>query len=177
VATIREITALRHELLSSLISLALIPPSSQINSPFLNVHSYSLPLVSSIVLGGFWPRVARVHLPKSAIKFDKVQAGTVQRENMAKEWKMYDLKEGRVFLHPGSICFEKVKWKSGMLAYFRKVATSKTFLRDVTEVRNVRFIRRFSLISLTGSVICSPFIWRACVCEPCRRGTDCGDER
>jgi ATP-dependent RNA helicase DHX57 len=83
--------------------------------------------------------VARVHLPKSAIKFDKVQAGTVRRENSAKEWKMYDLKEGRVFLHPGSICFDKVTWKSGMLAYFRKIATSKTFLRDVTEVRDAKF--------------------------------------
>lgn len=87
-----------------------------------------------MVLGGLWPRVARVHLPKSAIKFDRVSAGTVQRENMAKEFKMYDLREGRVFLHPTSILFEVAAWKSPFLVYFHKHMTSKVFLRDATEV-------------------------------------------
>ena len=58
----------------------------------------------------------------------------MQRENTAKEFKMYDLREGRVFLHPGSVLFGATAWKSPFLAYFQKHMTSKVFLRDTTEV-------------------------------------------
>jgi ATP-dependent RNA helicase DHX57 len=113
---------------------SLIPFASSSTGKSLNKNSSSLALLKSIILAGLWPNVARVHLPKSAIKFDKVQAGTVQRENTAKEFKTYDLKEARVFIHPASICFENAAWKSGILAYFSKFETSKVFLKDVTEV-------------------------------------------
>ncbi|KAJ8084547.1 hypothetical protein PM082_003320 [Marasmius tenuissimus] len=103
----------------------------------LNVNSDNLNLIKSIIVGGLWPRVARVHLPKSAIKFDKVQAGTVQRENLAKEYKIYDLQEGRVFLHPGSILFGNAAWKSPFLVYFQKHMSTKLYLRDATEVRGL----------------------------------------
>jgi ATP-dependent RNA helicase DHX57 len=132
--TIREITSLRHEFLTSLATIYLIPYSSSPTDSSLNKNSASLPLLKSIILAGLWPHVARVHLPKSAIKFDKVQAGTVRRENSAKEWKMFDLKESRVFLHPGSVCFGNTIWKSGMVAYFTKFMTGKVFLKDATEV-------------------------------------------
>ncbi|KAJ7897125.1 P-loop containing nucleoside triphosphate hydrolase protein [Mycena olivaceomarginata] len=108
--TIRDITTLRNDFIGSLTDLG------------------------QVILGGLWPRVARVHLPKSAIKFDRVSAGTVQRENIAKEFKMFDLREGRVFLHPQSILFEVAQWKSPFLVYFHKHMTSKVFLRDATEV-------------------------------------------
>lgn len=105
-----------------------------------------------------------MHLPRSAVKFDKVQAGTVQRENIAKDYKFYDIKRpshgqgaqgsssasgsgsgggapgtgndsGRVFLHPASILFGATAWKSPFVVYFHKQMTSKVFLRDATEVR------------------------------------------
>ncbi|KAJ7878638.1 P-loop containing nucleoside triphosphate hydrolase protein [Mycena leptocephala] len=104
------------------------------STPSLNTNSDNTNLIKAVVLGGLWPRVARVHLPKSAIKFDRVSAGTVQRENIAKEFKMFDLREGRVFLHPQSILFEVAAWKSPFLVYFHKHMTSKVFLRDATEV-------------------------------------------
>ena len=93
-------------------------------------------MVKAVILGGFWPRVARVHLPKSAIKFDKVQAGTIQRENTAKEFKFFDIGNTgeRVFLHPASILFGEASWKSPFVTYFQKQATTKIFLRDATEV-------------------------------------------
>ncbi|KAJ7675357.1 P-loop containing nucleoside triphosphate hydrolase protein [Mycena rosella] len=119
--TIRDITTLRNDFIGSLSDLGFIP--------FENTN-----LIKAVILGGLWPRVARVHLPKSAIKFDRVSAGTVQRENIAKEFKMYDLREGRVFLHPASILFEVAAWKSPFLVYFSKHMTSKVFLRDATEV-------------------------------------------
>ena len=84
--------------------------------------------------------MARVHLPKSAIKFDKVQAGTIQRENIAREFKLYDLREGRVFLHPASTLFQQATWKSPFVAYFHKYMSSKVFLRDATEVSNIALL-------------------------------------
>lgn len=92
-------------------------------------------LVTSIVLGGLWPRVARIHLPASAIKFDRVQAGTVQRDNEAREFRLYDVADGsRVFIHPSSGLFVNSSWKSNFVAFFNKRLTSKIFIQDVTEV-------------------------------------------
>ncbi|KAL0068599.1 putative ATP-dependent RNA helicase ucp12 [Marasmius tenuissimus] len=132
--TVREISVLRREFMSPLISIGFLPLDSTPKTVSLNVNSDNLNLIKSIIVGGLWPRVARVHLPKSAIKFDKVQAGTVQRENLAKEYKIYDLQEGRVFLHPGSILFGNAAWKSPFLVYFQKHMSTKLYLRDATEV-------------------------------------------
>lgn len=132
--TVRDISSLRQDFLASLSELGFVPNSSKPSDPELNVNSANENLLKAVILGGFWPRVARVHLPKSAIKFDRVQAGTIQRENTAKEYKLYDLKEGRVFLHPGSILFGESAWKSPFVTYFAKHATTKVFLRDATEV-------------------------------------------
>ena len=135
-STIRDITSLRNDLFSALASLDFISPSSSPTDPSLNLNSDNTNLVKAVILGGFWPRVARVHLPKSAIKFDKVQAGTIQRENTAKEFKFFDIGNAgeRVFLHPASILFGEASWKSPFVTYFQKQATTKIFLRDATEV-------------------------------------------
>ncbi|KAF9225566.1 P-loop containing nucleoside triphosphate hydrolase protein [Gyrodon lividus] len=133
-ASVREITSLRQDFLSSLADLGFIPFSASPDSPNLNANSASPNVVKAVILGGLWPRVARVHLPASAIKFDKVQGGTVQRENTAKEYKVYELKHGRVFLHPSSVLFGKSTWKSPFLAYFQVQQTTKVFVRGVTEV-------------------------------------------
>lgn len=98
--------------------------------------------MKAVLLAGLWPRVARVVLPRGAIKFDRVQAGTVQRVNEAKEFKFYDIRvnsnEGgggpRVFLHPASVLFHSAEWKVPFVAYFQKHMSSKVFLRDATEV-------------------------------------------
>ncbi|KAJ6520085.1 P-loop containing nucleoside triphosphate hydrolase protein [Mycena sanguinolenta] len=132
--TIRDITTLRNDFIGSLTDLGFIPLHSTPSTPALNANSENTNLIKAVVLGGLWPRVARVHLPKSAIKFDRVSAGTVQRENIAKEFKMFDLREGRVFLHPQSILFEVAQWRSPFVVYFHKHMTSKMFLRDATEV-------------------------------------------
>ena len=133
-STVRDMNVLRQEFLSNLVTLNLVPYGSKPNTPALNVNSAHTGLLKAILLAGLWPRVARVTLPPGAIKFDRVQAGTIQRENTAKEFKMYDLKEGRVFVHPASVLFNATAWKSPFLTYFQKQMTSKVFLRDATEV-------------------------------------------
>jgi len=134
------VTSLRQEFVSSLAGIGFIPLDSTPSTSGLNSCSENTNLVKAVMLGGLWPRVARVHLPKNAIKFDKVSAGTIQRENSAKEFKMYDLREGRVFLHPGSVLFGASVWKLPFIFYFQKHATSKVFLRDASEVPLYAFL-------------------------------------
>ncbi|KAF7302730.1 Dead deah box [Mycena chlorophos] len=151
-ATVRDITTMRNDFLGSLADIGFIPLHSKPDTPQLNSNSENTNLVKAVVLGGLWPRIVRVHLPQSAIKFDRVSAGTVQRENLAKEFKFFDIRGGgaagpgkrpagkgggsddRVFLHPQSVLFDVATWKSPFLVYFNKHQTSKVFLRDATEV-------------------------------------------
>ncbi|KAK0481842.1 P-loop containing nucleoside triphosphate hydrolase protein [Armillaria novae-zelandiae] len=133
-STVREVSNLRNDFLSSLISIGFIPLHSKSSSPSINVNSENISLLKAVILGGLWPRVARVNLPLSARKYDKVQGGTVQRENKAKEFKIYDLRNERVFLHPASVLFDFAAWRSQYVVFFTKVKTSKIFLRDATEV-------------------------------------------
>ncbi|KAJ3802281.1 P-loop containing nucleoside triphosphate hydrolase protein [Lentinula aff. detonsa] len=133
-STLREISTLRRDYLGPLVTSGFVPFDSTPSSSELNTNSSEDNLIKAIILGGLWPRVARIHLPKSAIKFDKVQGGAVQRENTAKEFKIFDLREGRVFLHPSSVLFGHASWKSPFAVYFQKAMTTKIFLRDATEV-------------------------------------------
>ncbi|KAG8985528.1 hypothetical protein FRB90_004651, partial [Tulasnella sp. 427] len=130
-ATVRELTSLRADFHSALAGIGFVPINSNPTDVSLNTHSTNENLVKSVICGGLWPRVAMVSTPKQL--FDKVQAGTVEREREAKEYKLFERGE-RVFVHPQSVMFEGVgSHKSPFFAYFSKNMTSKVFLRDVTE--------------------------------------------
>ncbi|KAF8910089.1 P-loop containing nucleoside triphosphate hydrolase protein [Gymnopilus junonius] len=133
-ATLREVTTLRQDFISSLAEIGLIPLDSTPSTSALNTGSSNMNVVKAAMLGGLWPRVARVRLPEAKIKYDKVSAGSIQRENSAKDFQILDLKEGRVFLHPGSVLFNVSNWKPPFLFYFHKYMSSEVFLRDATKV-------------------------------------------
>lgn len=78
--------------------------------------------------------------PGGALKFDQTAAGTVQRENKAKEYRVNDMRGERVWIHPASILFSEHNWQSGIVVSFLRIATGKVFLRDVTEVRSFRLV-------------------------------------
>ncbi len=133
-ATLQEIFTQRKEFTAALEERGFIPPQCDPMDPIMNSNSDNFNLLKAVILGGLWPRVAPVAFPSSAIKFDKIQAGAIQRDNTAKQFKMFDLREGRVFIHPGSVLFECASWKSPFLVYFHRYQSSKVFLRDATEV-------------------------------------------
>ncbi|GJJ13213.1 hypothetical protein Clacol_007464 [Clathrus columnatus] len=134
---IKDITTLREDLLEALSSAGFTIESSVSSS-----MTGSSALLQSIVMAGLHPRIARVTLPSSAIKFDKIQSGTIQRAQEAREFRIFDLDAGtdidhrgqRVFLHPNSVMFNRDKWKEPFICYFRKTFTTKPYLRDATEV-------------------------------------------
>jgi hypothetical protein len=123
---------LRTDIISCLSDIGFIPFGINSEDPRLNTNKGNANLVKAIIVGGLWPRVVKVVLPKA--RFDKIAAGSQQREHQAKEVKYFDQREGRVFLHPSSILFSRTTYKSRFLAFFTKIHTSKVFLRDVTEV-------------------------------------------
>lgn len=126
---------MRQDLFFNLAESGFVDSSTGISNTTLNTNSGNANLVKSVILGGLWPQVAEVRLPKSAIKFDQVAAGTVQRENSAAEFRVYDSNQERVFIHPTSVLYSEVAWKSPFVCYFTKQATKKTHLRDCTQVR------------------------------------------
>ncbi|KAI0032148.1 P-loop containing nucleoside triphosphate hydrolase protein [Vararia minispora EC-137] len=132
-STFNDVRTLRNELLAALTSIGLVPYDTSPTAPYLNTHS-STTLIKSIVFAALYPRVARVMLPRGALKFNQTAGGAVQRENTAKEYKVIDMRGERVWIHPASIVFGEAVWKSGLVASFQRVATSKVYLRDVTEV-------------------------------------------
>jgi ATP-dependent RNA helicase DHX57 len=131
----RDIATLRQDLFFNLAEAGFVDSSAGISNSVVNTNKGNTNLVKSVILGGLWPQVAEVRLPRSAVKFDQVAAGTVQRENSAAEFRLYDSNRDRVFIHPGSILFNEAAWKSPFVCYFTKHATKKTYLRDCTQVR------------------------------------------
>ena len=103
----------------------------------LNAHAARPGLLPAVLLGGLWPHVARAHLPPGARKFDRVQAGAVERAPAARDFRLTDVAapHPRVFAHPASVLFAAAVWRSPFATYFRKQMTTKLFLRDATEVR------------------------------------------
>lgn len=136
-----SVTSLRNDFFSYLIDLGFIPHHLRSSSEVLNSNSENTNLVKSIILGGLWPQVARVRVRAGAQKFDQVQAGTVAREIKARDYILYDMKDGRVFLHPGSILFDNTSWKCDFVTYFNKYQTDKVYLKDATQVSVVMRVK------------------------------------
>lgn len=145
--TLLEIQSLRRQYADALAEIGFY--NRQSNEHF-NVNSDNFNLIKSIIFGGLNPNVAKIKMPDT--KYDKVLAGTVEREKDAREIKYYVKDEGnnkhgcvyvqvlnkkvlgRVFLHPSSILFNNNSYNSLFLTYFSRMTTSKTFIRDGTEV-------------------------------------------
>jgi hypothetical protein len=159
---------MRRDFLASLADIGFIPFRADAADPALNANSDNENLLKAIITGALWPHVARVALPQGAIKYDRVSGGAVRRENVAKDFKLYELQGGQVFLHPGSILFSEADWRSPFVAYFIKHKTSKVFLRDATEVSTyTKFIITTLTCMLSDSDVRIATLWRSCHRQSC----------
>ncbi|KAI8077768.1 P-loop containing nucleoside triphosphate hydrolase protein [Halteromyces radiatus] len=131
-ATMTEIQSLRRQYADSLKEIGFYDPTRYGGDDYYNSNQENTNLLKSIIFGGLNPNLARIRLPDT--KYDKVLSGTVEREKEAKEIKFYTKQDGRVFLHPASILFNTNQYGASFLTYFSRMTTSKTFLRDGTEV-------------------------------------------
>ncbi|KAF8265784.1 P-loop containing nucleoside triphosphate hydrolase protein [Lactarius quietus] len=125
--TIRDIKALRDDIFSALQSAGLVPAAP-------DAHAHEPELLKALLLAALYPRVACIALPRRAVKYTRVAGGTVEREAGANEWRATDMRGARVWVHPASVQFAETRWRSGVVVSFRRIETTKVFLRDVTEV-------------------------------------------
>ncbi|ORX44750.1 P-loop containing nucleoside triphosphate hydrolase protein [Hesseltinella vesiculosa] len=130
-ATMTEIQALKRQYADALQDIGFYNRS---NADHYNANVDQINLLKAIVFSGLNPHLARIKTPET--KYDKIISGTVERKKEAREFKYYTKDDGRVFLHPSSILFNHNQYDAAYLTYFSRMATSKTFLRDGTEVPN-----------------------------------------
>ncbi|CAO0799169.1 unnamed protein product [Mucor circinelloides] len=128
-ATLNEVQNLRRQYLDALSDIGFYKRS---NHDDYNQNADNVNLLKSILFAGLNPNVAKIRLPDT--KYDKLLSGTVEREKEAREIKYYTKDDGRVFLHPSSLLFNNNSYNSSFLTYFSRMTTSKTFIRDGTEV-------------------------------------------
>lgn len=76
--TIRDITTLRQDFLSALSSLGFVTSGNAKEVSKLSVNKTNDNLVKAIIVGGLYPRIARIALPKA--QFERVQQGTIQKD-------------------------------------------------------------------------------------------------
>jgi len=88
--------------------------------------------IKASICAGFYPSILRVQ--PATPKFVEVHGGTMEVEPEASDVKLYDRERGRVFIHPGSVCFTVGKYSSGFVAYTSITQTSKLFVREASMV-------------------------------------------
>ena len=76
-STVRDITSLRHDFTSALNQIGFIG-TNQAELARYSVNSNQDNLVKAVLVGGLYPRVARIAMPKAL--FERVQQGAVQKD-------------------------------------------------------------------------------------------------
>jgi len=74
--TLRDITTLRQDFLSALSQLGFLGTAKEVKAFSINGNNDNL--VKAILVGGLYPRIARIALP--AAQFERVQQGTIQKD-------------------------------------------------------------------------------------------------
>ncbi|BEJ12269.1 hypothetical protein CspHIS471_0207290 [Cutaneotrichosporon sp. HIS471] len=129
-SALRDITSLRSDFSAALTQIGFLERGAAALAA-ASSQAHDTNLVKAVLVGGLYPRVARIALPEA--QFERLSHGTLQKDHEAKQVRFFDT-QGRVFLHPSSIMFAESGWKRGYVAYFSKAETSKVFLRDATDV-------------------------------------------
>ena len=133
---LRDIASTKSQLISSLKDANIIPldyhNQSSASYRALNVKVQDMALLRALIAGALNPQIARIDFPDK--KFTASIGGAVELDPDAKTIKYFGQDNGRVFVHPSSILFDTQAYSgsAAYLSYFSKMATSKTFVRDLT---------------------------------------------
>ncbi|KAL8715388.1 MAG: hypothetical protein Q9220_000721 [cf. Caloplaca sp. 1 TL-2023] len=133
--TLNDISMNRSQYLSSLQDAGFVPPDYRFDSDSassLNQHNGNLALIRALIAGAFNPQLARIDFPDR--KFAPSVSGTIELDPEAKMIKYFNQENGRVFVHPSSTLFDAQGFVGNAvyMSYFNKMATSKTFIRELT---------------------------------------------
>jgi len=128
--------------MSSLLEAGLITSTSSAEISKLSLHSLNEPLVRGLISSALYPNIARIVLP--ATKYEKISTGSLALDPEARAIKFFTSDVAterfeRVFIHPSSTLFGATSFidNSSFSAFFARVQTSKTYLRDITPVSSL----------------------------------------
>lgn len=132
-ATLRDISSNRSQLLSSLKDIGILPirylPSS---SSRWNKNDDDNQLLRALIAASLTPQFANIRFPDR--KFASSASGAIEVDPEARMIKYFNEENGRVFVHPSSTLFsaQTFSGNAAFVSYFNKLATSKVFIRDLT---------------------------------------------
>ncbi|KEF55436.1 uncharacterized protein A1O9_08186 [Exophiala aquamarina CBS 119918] len=129
---LRDIDSTRRQLLDSLIESGLLPVEYSSTVAMHNKNSGNSMLLRAVISGALNPQISRIQLPDK--KYIASMSGAKELDPDAKTIKYFNQENGRVFVHPSSILFDAHSFSgaAAFVAYFAKMETSKTFIRDLT---------------------------------------------
>lgn len=133
--TLRDIFSTRSQLVSSLKDAGIIPldyGNLEEKWKWFNKDASNLMLLRALIAGALNPQIARIEFPDK--KYFASMAGAVEMDPEAKTIRYFAQDNGRVFVHPSSVFFDAQTYSgsASYLSYFSKMATSKTFMRELT---------------------------------------------
>lgn len=133
--TLRDISSTRSQLLSSLKNASILPLDYDLSDEAfkaLNRDNTNSMLLRALIAGALNPQISKIELPDK--KYFASMAGAVELDPEAKTIKYLNQDNGRVFAHPSSVLFDAQAFSgsASFVSYFSKMATSKTFIRDLT---------------------------------------------
>lgn len=130
--TLRDIDSTRRQLLDSLIEAGLLPVEYSSSVAMHNKNSGNSMLLRAVIAGALNPQISRIQMPDK--KYIASMSGAKELDPEAKTIKYFNQENGRVFVHPSSVLFDAQSFSGAatFAAYFGKMETSKTFIRDLT---------------------------------------------
>jgi ATP-dependent RNA helicase DHX57 len=145
---LRDISSTKSQLISSLKDTSVIPMDYYQNSAsyqVLNERTQDMALLRALIAGALNPQIARIEFPDR--KFAAAMGGAVELDPEAKTIKYFSQDNGRVFVHPSSTLFDAQTYSgsAAYLSYFSKMATSKTFIRELTR-KYLPFLRHLPIL-------------------------------
>lgn len=130
--TLRDIKSTRSQLLNALVDVAVVPFDYSRDKNSLNRNNDSDALLRALIAGALNPQIARIDFPDK--KYIASISGAKELDPEAKTIKFFNQENGRVFVHPSSVLFDAQSFpgSAAFISYFNKMATSKTFIRELT---------------------------------------------
>ena len=137
--TLRDIDSNRQQLLDALKEATLVATTYQSRTSFdqhptLNTNNTNTQLLRALIAGALTPNLAEIKFPEK--KYMQSMSGAKELDPEAKTIKYFSEDHSRLFSHPSSVLFDAQSYTGGAMyiSYFTKMATSKTFVRELTPV-------------------------------------------
>ena len=143
---LKDIRSTRSQLLNAVVDAAIVPLDYSRDKVSLNRNGDSTSLLRALIASALNPQIVRIEFPDK--KYIASMSGAKELDPEARTIKFYNQENGRVFVHPSSVLFDAQTFSgsAAFVSYFTKMATSKTFIRDLTP------LNAYALLLFGGSI-------------------------